>query len=439
MNKQNKGSQPIEERAAGIDPQARDFLPAALALQEAPPSPIGRAIGVVVILAFVTAISWSFIGRVETVAVAHGKIIGAERSKVVQPLEAGIVRTILVTEGQAVEEGQALIELDTTLSDADAEQARQALVDAELLRQREQRFLAMLDDEAPSLLEPGTPDGQDISVARLMAERQLLAAQWQRYETGRQTLEAELVQQQAQLSASRSEIKRLAEVLPLERQREAAALELEQEGFVSSMGAMDSRQRRIDTARQLDGARTRTEAARQGVSVAQARIREHNAAARQTSEQAMSEAAQRVMQLAQELRKADQRASRSVLRAPASGVVQQLAVFTEGGVVTPAQALMVIVPENAKPEIEAILDNKDIGFVFAGQPATIKVETFPFTKYGTIDGEVKFVAQDAMADEQRGLVFSARLAMATHDLQVGARQVPLSPGMAVTVEVKTGD
>ena len=99
---------------------------------------------------------------------------------------------------------------------------------------------------------------------------------------------------------------------------------------------------------------------------------------------------------------------------------------------------MVIVPENAEPEIEAILDNKDIGFVFAGQSATIKVETFPFTKYGTVDGVVKFVAQDAMVDEQRGLVFSAIVEMSRHRLEVGARTVSLSPGMTVTVEVKTG-
>lgn len=126
------------------------------------------------------------------------------------------------------------------------------------------------------------------------------------------------------------------------------------------------------------------------------------------------------------------------LAAPVDGIVQQLAIHTIGGVVTPAQPLMVIVPESQKLEIEAMVLNKDIGFVSANQPAEIKLEAFPFTKYGIIDGTVSQVSSDAIQDEKQGLVYAARIAMTQSSINVDGKQVNLSPGMAVTTEIKTG-
>ena len=126
------------------------------------------------------------------------------------------------------------------------------------------------------------------------------------------------------------------------------------------------------------------------------------------------------------------------LTAPVGGTVQQLAVHTVGGVVTPAQPLMVIVPRDKVLEVEAMLPNKDIGFVNPGQDAEVKVETFPFTKYGTIHGTVTQVSSDAIQDEKLGLVYSTRVKLARDTIQVESKAVRLSPGMAVTIEVKTG-
>ncbi len=126
------------------------------------------------------------------------------------------------------------------------------------------------------------------------------------------------------------------------------------------------------------------------------------------------------------------------LAAPVSGTVQQLAVHTVGGVVTPAQPLMVIVPTDDPIEVEAFVENKDIGFVDAGQTAEIKIETFPYTKYGTIPGEVKSVSCDAIQDEKRGLIYSSRVKLERTTVPVESKVVNLSAGMAVTVEIKTG-
>ena len=151
-----------------------------------------------------------------------------------------------------------------------------------------------------------------------------------------------------------------------------------------------------------------------------------------------AEAALKRDHLAQERHKTAQRERLTQLTAPVPGTVQQLAVHTEGGVVTPAQVLMVVVPKDAQVTAEVVIDNKDIGFVNAGQAATIKLETFPFTRYGTLEAEVETVAADAVSDEKRGAIFPATLILQRAQIDVDGKKIRLSPGMNVTAEIKTG-
>jgi len=126
------------------------------------------------------------------------------------------------------------------------------------------------------------------------------------------------------------------------------------------------------------------------------------------------------------------------LTAPIAGYIQQLSVHTIGGVVTAAQTLMVIVPIDNAIEAEVWLENKDVGFVNPGQEATVKIETFPYSRYGTIKGSVQTVSSDAVSDEKKGLIFHSQIALAKNSIQIENKTVNLSPGMAVTVEIKTG-
>ncbi len=157
--------------------------------------------------------------------------------------------------------------------------------------------------------------------------------------------------------------------------------------------------------------------------------------------------------------KAEQRTRLQFLTAPVDGVVQQLAVHTIGGVVTPAQSLAVIVPAESHLEIEAMVSNRDVGFVSAGQSAEIKIDTFAFTRYGLLHGKVLTVSSDAITrdraqdknnDQTRGaeatsneprgqeLVYAARVSLDRTQMQIEDKLVNLSLGMAVTVEIKTG-
>lgn len=140
----------------------------------------------------------------------------------------------------------------------------------------------------------------------------------------------------------------------------------------------------------------------------------------------------------QELRKASVRHGQRTLTAPVDGTVQQLAVHTQGGVVTEAQALMVIVPADAPIEVQAFLENKHIGFVQVGQPAQVKVETFSYTRYGVVKGIVSSVSHDAIDDPQRGLIYAVRIKLDSHWLErPGMPPLALTPGMAVTAEITT--
>lgn len=151
----------------------------------------------------------------------------------------------------------------------------------------------------------------------------------------------------------------------------------------------------------------------------------------------LQQADQKVASLKQDFAKAEYQDGLTTLEAPVDGTVQQLNVHTVGGVVTPAQPLLTIVPMGQPVEVEAVFENKDVGFVHQGQAVTIKVETFTFTKYGAVSGEVISISDDALEDEKRGLIYSGKIRLDSDHLNIKGQDIKLLPGMAVTAEVKT--
>jgi hemolysin D len=173
----------------------------------------------------------------------------------------------------------------------------------------------------------------------------------------------------------------------------------------------------------------------------------------------LAEAERKAAGLSRDLAKAQERTKLQAMTAPVDGVVQQLSVHTVGGVVTPAQQLAVVVPSATVLEVEAMISNRDIGFVHIGQEAQIKVDTFNFTRYGLLHGQVLSVSQDAIvrnvptertksetegaenaSSEPKGqdLSYAARVSLDRTQIEVDHTLANLSPGMAVTVEIKTG-
>ena len=411
--------------------QELEFLPAVLEIQESPPSPLGRTLLWVFVAFFIIAIGWAIIGKIDIVAVAQGKIIPGDRIKVIQPLEIGTVLAIHVQEGQTVKQGDPLIELDATSSGADQQRLRNELMTAQLDAAR----LRALSATAPEA-EFTLPAHADRAQAAL--QKQMLRNQLEEQAARLSALDSAITQRQAEYATTQDTVAKLEATLPLITQRTQSLKNLADKKLVAENTWLELEQQRLEQHHDLATQRNRLKEITAAIASAEQQRLALHAEFRRTTLTELAKTEERITALHQELIKAQQRTTLQRLTAPVSGVVQQLAIHTVGGVVTPAQQLMVIVPNEHTLEVEALVQNKDIGFVHAGQAAEIKIETFPFTKYGIIDAEIRHISNDAIADEKLGLIYAARVLMKTSVINVDGKQVNLTPGMAVTVEIKTG-
>jgi hemolysin D len=414
-------------------PHEAQFLPAALSLQETPISPAPR-VALWLILSFATlALAWACFGQIEVVATAQGKVVPNDRTKTIQPFETATVKRILVSDGQQVKAGDVLIELDATTAQADRDRIQGDLALARLQVARGQALLATLDQGSPPRLT--RPEG--VSDAQLAEAQRLLLGQVNEHQAKLARIEADTARREAELRSTQELVRKLEQTVPIAQQRARDYRNLMDQNYISRHGFLEREQNRIEQEADLANQRSRLKELEAALREVRGQRQELVAETRRVTLDSISDGLQKRAALEQELLKADTRGRLMQLSAPVDGTVQQLAVHTVGGVVTPAQALMVLVPQDNPLEVEAFIENKDIGFVKPGQDAEIKVETFQFTKYGTLHARVASVSHDAINDEKRGLIYSTRVRMDKSTLLVDGTEVRLSPGMSVSVEVKT--
>lgn len=433
-----------------------EFLPAALEIMEKPPSAGLRWLMLSLCALFIIALVWSIVGKVDVVAVATGRVVPTGNVKIVQPIETGMVRAIHVRNGQRVVAGQILVELDSTLAGADVDAAQAGLGNAELIAARNTAILAHIEGRSSAFVTPpGTEPAQAATQARYVR------ATIGEYEAQAATLRRQRAERGAELAASNAEIAKLTETLPLIDRQLAARQQMADQGYYSRLRLLEYEQQRIEHIRNIDiqSANAARAAAAMATLDAQARTLRETLGRTAVTElaAAQGEAGQRQ----QEVTRANRRADYQQLRAPVSGTVQQLAISTVGGVVQPAQALMVIVPDNAEVIVEAQILNRDIGFVREGQSVRVKLDAYPFTDYGVIEGVVEHISRDAVDTGQgsgaansgrsgfgltgaesgagQGLVYAARIRLERRTIRVRGRDEPIGPGLAVQAEIKTGE
>ncbi|QHE88058.1 HlyD family type I secretion periplasmic adaptor subunit [Hydrogenophaga sp. BPS33] len=411
------------------------FMPAALSLQDAPVSPAPRVAMWLLIGFLLLTLLWAVFGRIDVVATAQGKIVPSDRTKTVQSFETASIQAIHVTDGQHVKAGDLLIELDATTAQADTDRLQGERGAAELQVARGQALLAALGTggREPVMQRPAGVDG-----ARHLEAQRLLSGQYAEFAARLSRIVADTARREAELRSTQEIVRKLEQTVPMAQQRARDYQNLMAQNFVSRHGFMEHEQHRIEQEADLAAQRSRLREIEASLGEVRGQRQALIAETRRGTLDSITEGQQQLDALAQEWKKADVRGRLMRITAPVDGTVQQLAVHTQGGVVTAAQPLMLIVPSDDPLEVEAFFENKDIGFVRAGQRAEVKVETFPFTKYGTIDAAVSTVSHDAINDERRGLIYVSRVRMAKAHLRVEGTDVGLSPGMAVTVEVKTG-
>ena len=409
-----------------LKPHESEFLPAALSLQTAPVSPATRSIARILICIIAFMLLWSIFGQMDVIVNASGKIIPSERIKSIAAVETARVDKLYVQEGQAVSAGDSLVDLDTRMSDRERDKAIGDRDSARLQVARSRALLASIDENK---LQPLT-GVEGISQERVQDAHSHLLSQWFDYEAKQRRLSGEVA--------------RYSRQLPLIVQRAKDYKELAKDHDVSMHAWLEKEQDKSELEGKLADATNQRNAL--------------IAETRKNAQDQLNEGLKFAASSDQDVQRAMAHSDLLKLTAPVDGTVQQLTVHTVGGVVQAAQPIMVIVPKQDQVEIEAFIENKDIGFVREGQEVQVKVETFDYTKYGTIKGKVLHVSKDAIdpngtaamdmlqnkdkqkkdQDKPKGAVYSVIVLLDQKSMSIDGRNVPLSPGMSASIEIKTG-
>lgn len=390
-----------------LRPDEAEFLPAALALQGKPVSPVGRWVARVLMLFVAAVVAWSIFGKIDIIVDAHGRIVPSSRTKTITSMEVGVVRALHVTDGQSVKSGDRLVELDTRSSDSERDKAVGDQQSAQLQAARSRALLSALDTGAA----PRLPRLDGVPAARRADAQRQLEDQWRDYQAKHARLD--------------QDIARFADALPLAAQRAKDYEALSRNHDVSTHAWSEKEQARIDLEGQLRDARGE-----------QASLTTET---RKTAQDALYDAQRLLGDAAQDAKRAQVHSDLLMLDSPVDGTVQELAVHTIGAAVPAAQPLMQIVPRDGPVEIEAMLDNKDVGFVVEGQPAEVKIDAFSYSKYGTVPARVVHVSRDAVQDEKKNWLYAVTIVLDRATLSVEGKDVRLTPGMTASIDIRTGN
>lgn len=455
------GPSPLRPARARGD---HEFLPAALEILETPPSPIRMTLLLTICALVVAALAWSFIGRIDIVAIAQGKLQPTGRVNVIQPLETGKVRAIRVTNGSRVKEGDIVIEMDPSDAEAEAGAAQSLLwsLDAEILRRR--AAAQLIASKAPVTVIRIDWVGVDASTIPKdirQREQNVLDGDMRQLRAVIASLEAQRVQKQAErqrVIETISSLERFTEVL---QERVSMRETLVERNSGSRANVIDALEKLREQQTQLSLQRGQLKEVEANLNVLAQEINKNYQAVASDNTQRLAVAERQRDDTRQRLERARVRLANTVLRAPNTGMVQALSVINVSQVLSAGEQVMRVVPDGVGLEVEVYVLNKDIGFIKEGQEAVIKVESFPFTKYGTIGAKVVRIARDAIPQPEAGqiegnpaqstrgsllggaqrtqnLVFQVILKPEKEIIGVEGEQVKLLPGMAVSAEIKTG-
>lgn len=409
-----------------------EFQPGYLEIVERPPAPWARRTAIALTLFLLVVLLWSIVGRLDIHANATGRLLVSSHSKVIQSLEPGEIVAIHVRDGQKVKAGDVLIKLNPIGVEAELKERQEQLNFKRLELARLQALLTETPTEHFAVQE-------SIPQAQVELAREHLVSIWKEMVANLESLDGEMNVNQANQSARNADITELEKLLTNIKVRLEARRTLAASKLLPKVELLEQEKEKLEIERILSQQYAELAVLKAQYQVLEESRNRYLTKTRREYYDQLNEAQTAVAVMTQQLIKAGEKQRLQSLRAPVDGVVQQLAIHTLGGVVQSAQQLMVIVPDDTPLEAEVMVLNKDVGFVHAGQPVEIKVDSFPYTRYGTIRGKVSHVSKDAVKDEQLGLVFPAQIRMERSSIAVDEHEVPLQAGMSITAEIRTGD
>ncbi|OKO72666.1 HlyD family type I secretion periplasmic adaptor subunit [Bradyrhizobium sp. NAS96.2] len=443
----------FQRRSAQRRASEREFLPSALEVIETPASPAGHLMIGTIVLLVTVAVIWACLGKVDIIAVANGRLIPAGEVKLIQPLEIGVVKRIAISEGDAVRRGDVLVELDPTATAADVDRIARDLMQARL---DAVRLSAQLAGDAGAFVAP-----TDAEPALVDAQKRQLLTELAQHHAKLDGIDQQVLAKVAERDESRATIAKIDATLPLLEEKVRMYRELLEKSLTSKVNLLESERQQVEAKHTRIATEHHVEATVAQIAALIQQRKQTEEELRDQDIKELAKANQTAAQLSQDSIKARQRSGLQTLRSPVDGTVEQLSVHTIGGVVTPAQTLMVVVPHGSKLEVEATLPNREVGFVEVGQQAEIKVETFNYTRYGLLHGNVRLVGRDALRytrpssetsdkdpfaakqqaagnPSERESSYMVRIALKETTIGTEQGEMQLGPGMGVTAEIRTG-
>ena len=412
-----------------------EFLPAAEEIVETPATPLSALVVWLVTLLLMVALAWSYFGRIDIVAVANGKISTEGSNKIIQPAISGVVTSINVHEGQRIKKGETLLALDRTTAEKDVATANQSLNTARVERDILRRLAvggntdeiinnADLPDETKAMLRQFASSQTALSAARQQAVNGTIS-NYQHQLQFNQQAKKQLETNAQNLKNRKAEIeKQLPNANPVDKLR-----------LQNELSNIDQRITSADSA--VLGQNQQLLQSQSALTQAQNQSQTQTAETNSAFNNQIITAEKKIIELENNLVKAKQILAQTTITAPVDGTVLSLTVKTIGGVVNAGQQLAQIVPEKVPLYVDAALDNQDVGFVKPGQRVVVKVATYPFQRYGYLEGTVENISPDAIQDDKKGLIYKAKIKL-NDEKSSKQNQLKLLPGMSVSAEITTG-
>lgn len=430
----------MEKNATTLSPDALDFAPGLLAIQESPPAKLPRTVMYLVLGLFAIMLAWAIFGKLDIIASAEGRLVPQTYVKIVQPAEAGIVQDILVQEGQAVEAGQVLMRMDTKLTEADAKTIQNELRLKSLVLRRADAELAG---------RPMTRRKEDPPELYGQVENQFRAHRQAYLDAVGQETES-LNKARHDLRSAEETLSKLQQVVPVYQKSAAAYEKLAKDNFVSQLAAQEKVRDRIEKEQDLKAQESNVASLKSTIASSGKKLAQITSNYKSQLQNERVDTESQYQKLQQDSAKIEYKSNLLKLRAPQAGIIKDLATHTRGTVVSPGTVMMTLVPHDEPLQAEILVKNEDIGFVYPNQKTRIKLAAYPFQKYGMIEGTVIYVGADASdgassaADKGKDqkaapqLTYKALVRLGAQSLEIEGEKLRLSPGMQVIAEIHQG-
>lgn len=420
----------MESLLKKTDTNDKEFLPSAVEVLEKPPSSAGRLLIWAIAILFFVVIIWSFIGEIDEVVVARGKVIPIGYTKVLQSEDKGIVKRILVQEGSKVKEGQLLMELDRTMSESDLNALKKDLIHYDMVIKRAEAEL----QNKPFVVKVGS----NRELLRDYSQQKSLYDTRQMEKRAKlQFYDAQIRQKEDNMQTARSSLYKYQQLLAIAKEREESLRKIVDVGAISKYTYLEYKGHRIELEQNVQMSISELSAANAECMASRQEKAQYVAEWNKQLQEELIDSRKQYNTLSEQLRKASLKNQLIEIKAPVNGSVNKLDIHTVGAVVKEAEPLMEVVPEGTPMEIEAWMENKDIGFVTLDMPVEIKVDAFNFQKFGTLTGKVREISPDAIEDKERGQLYRVMVSLDEEKLYMDNRELAIYPGMAVSAEIKT--